>query len=63
MLHLGMGFVKFLEPVNNWFLYIEPSVAQDVKKIILIYGQSLAIKLVVTLNYNLTQYLFIGGEF
>ena len=26
-------------------------------------GQSLVIKLVVTSDYNLTQYLFIGGEF
>ena len=26
-------------------------------------GQSLATKLVVTLGYNLIQYLFIGGEF
>ena len=30
---------------------------------ILIYGQSLATKLVVTLGYNLTQYIFIGDEF
>ena len=27
------------------------------------YGQSLTTKLVVTLNYKLTQYLFIEGEF
>ena len=26
-------------------------------------GQSLIIKLVVASGYNLTQYLFIGGEF
>ena len=26
-------------------------------------GQSLITKLVVILDYNLTQYLFIGGEF
>ena len=30
---------------------------------ILKYGQSLATKLVVTLGYNLTQYIFIGNEF
>ena len=28
----SMGFYKFLHPVNSWFLYIEPIVAQDVKK-------------------------------
>ena len=28
-----------------------------------IVKQSLVTKLVVTLGYNLTQYLFIGGEF
>ena len=27
------------------------------------YGQNLVTKLVVTLGYNLTQYLFIGDEF
>ena len=27
------------------------------------YGQSLVTKLVVALNYNLTQYLFIRGKF
>ena len=27
------------------------------------YGQNLAIKLVVTLSYNLIQYFFIGDEF
>ena len=30
---------------------------------ILIYGQSLATKLVVTLGYNLTQYIFIENKF
>ena len=29
----------------------------------LLTGQSLIIKLVMCLNYNLTQYLFIRGEF
>ena len=32
MLHLGMGFYKFLHPMSSWFLYIDPTVAQDVKK-------------------------------
>ena len=32
MLHPGMGFYKFLELVNNWFLYIELTVHLDVKK-------------------------------
>ena len=27
-----MSFYKFLQPVNSWFLYIEPTVAWDVKK-------------------------------
>ena len=31
--------------------------------LLLLVGQSLATKLVVTLDYNLTQYLFIRGEF
>ena len=30
---------------------------------ILVEKQNLATKLVVTLDYNITQYLFIGGEF
>ena len=28
-----------------------------------ILGQNLVTKLVVPLNYNFTQYIFIGGEF
>ena len=26
MLHPGMGSYKFLEPMNIWFLYIEPTI-------------------------------------
>ena len=31
--------------------------------LVFLYGQSLATKLIVALDYKLTQYLFIGGEF
>ena len=32
---------KILEPVNSWFLYIEPIVHLDVKKILLFYLRKL----------------------
>ena len=34
-----------------------------IRLVICYKGQNLATKLIVTLGYKLTQYLFIGGEF
>ena len=41
----------------------EKRVSFSLKFLSFIEGQSLATKFVVTLGYNFTQYLFIGGEF
>ena len=53
-----MGFYKFLHPVSSWFLYIDPTVAQDVKKknvILFLYLLSL-----LTLS-SLFLFLSLGG--
>ena len=63
MLHLGMGFYKFLHPMSSWFLYIDPTVAQDVKKknvILFLSLLSLTLLPLLTLS-SLFLFLSLGG--
>ena len=63
MLHPGMGFYKFLHLVNSWFLYIEPTIAHDVKKInVILFLSLLSLTLLSLLTLSsLFPFLSLGG--